>query len=309
MQSLKPRMCDEEEKEFCLNEEQLTLPMSNQTMFVFPGAYGGAVQSSQPPQIHSLIRELRLRVGGIAATKQVGGPMFPVRSAKELQQKLAQALSELNMVASVHAQEITLLPTENIPKNETRAGGPVFRTLAHVKSTVRLIAPDTSFIDMVGSGHGGDVDDKSGGKASTYAWKDAVFKGLTVPNEDLDDTDDDSSAGGSEAGGNSGGVGSRTARGGGKKEGGANRAAGQGGGSKGEVSEGMASGSMVSTGEASDEKGLGYVLTKIAEANSDLELEQIRTAIKSGVLALHGADRLAATQAFVARKKQLSASE
>jgi hypothetical protein len=55
----------------------------------------------------------------------------------------------------------------------------------------------------------------------------------------------------------------------------------------------------------SDEKGLAYVIAQIKAANTDVELEQVRAAIKSGVLALHGADRLNATKAFMERKKEI----
>lgn len=279
------------------------------TQFVFPSAYGGAVQSDSPPQIHNFMRALRIEIGAIEAKKSQDkfGPKFPVRGAKDLAQKLANALNTLNMEAPVIAQEVTFFDTDKIPGNERQSGNPVFRTLAHVKATVRLIAPDTSFIDMVGSGHGGDVEDKSGGKASTYAWKDALLKGLSIPHEDMVDTDDDSSTGGGEpAKGRAEGY-SR------KEGGGANKAAGRtsrGQGAAGVADSVESAGPVESSDGAleerdSDAKGLAYVLTKIKEADSEADLEQIRTAIKSGVLALHGADRLAATKAFVERKKEL----
>lgn len=284
---------------------------TTQAQFVFPSAYGGAVQSDKPPQIHDMMRQLRIEIGAVAAvqSKEKFGPKFPVRGAKDLAQKLANALNTLNMEAPVIAQEVNLLPTDQIPGNERQSGNPVFRTLAHVKATVRLIAPDTSFIDMVGSGHGGDVDDKSGGKASTYAWKDAILKGLSIPHEDMVDTDDDSSTGGGESAGNRAKSPAR------QDSSSGHRARGQGGGgeikSRAFVSDEPADDSVavageLAGGEASDEKGVAYVVAKIKAANTDEELEQIRAAIKSGVLALHGGDRMAATQAFVARKKELS---
>lgn len=157
----------------------------------FRSCYGDEVEGV--PQIHGLLLELRRQVGSLAAKKQAGGPMFPVRGAKELNQKLAQALNDLNMMAPVVNQEVTFIETDKIPANINDKGRPTFRTLVHVVATVRIIAPDGSFITMVGSGHGGDTDDKAGGKASTYAWKDAILKGLSIPHEDMVDTDDDSS--------------------------------------------------------------------------------------------------------------------
>jgi hypothetical protein len=158
-------------------------------MYVFPSAYGGVVQSTEPPQIHNLICELRRRVT-LAAEKR-SGVMFPVKDAKQLLQKLAEALNELNMTAGVVRQDVKIIDTSNIPKNENAKGNPVFRTLVHCKTTVRFTAPDGSFADFEGSGHGGDPDDKAGGKASTFSWKDAVLKGITIPAEELDDTDDE----------------------------------------------------------------------------------------------------------------------
>jgi hypothetical protein len=63
--------------------------------------------------------------------------------------------------------------------------------MVHVTSIVRLAAEDGSFVDFVGSGHGQDRDDKAGGKASTYAWKDAILKGLCLPEVDIEDTDNE----------------------------------------------------------------------------------------------------------------------
>jgi hypothetical protein len=157
----------------------------------FLSAYGYEIEGT--PQIHGLLLELRRQVGSLAAKKQAGGPMFPVRGAKELNQKLAQALNDLSMMAPVIAQEVTFIDTDKIPANINDKGRPTFRTLVHVTAKVRIIAPDGSYLDVVGSGHGGDTDDKAGGKASTYAWKDAILKGLSIPHEDMVDTDDDAS--------------------------------------------------------------------------------------------------------------------
>lgn len=276
------------------------------TEFVFPCAYGGAVKSLAPPQIHAKMRELRAAVGSLAARKSTEkfGPQFPVRGAKELNQKLCQALHDLDMVASVVNQEITHLDAGNVPKNERGSGNPVFRTLVHCKSTVRLIAPDTSFIDVVGSGHGGDVDDKSGGKASTYSWKDAILKGLTVPHEDMVDTDDDSTT--SEAG--EGGPAVRKAAPRGRK---AKEAAS---GERGNLSsvpmddgDGPEGGSAVANEpSAAGASGLRYVLDQIKKAETKYDLENIKAQIQSGVLALgDGPERLEASKAYTARMKEM----
>lgn len=286
--------------------------------FVFPSAYGGYVGSQTAPQIHNMMKQLRQEVGAVKAVKAAGGPLFPVRGAKDLAQKLANALNALNMEAPVVAQEITLLEADKIPKNENAKGNPVFRTLAHVKATVRLIAPDTSFIDMVGSGHGGDVDDKSGGKASTYAWKDAILKGLSIPHEDMVDTDDDSSTGDEEPGAGGKGRGRAAAKGGAGTmgEGAGGSAGGKSSGTRpdtrGESAMDASGGAIQRVvsdggdGTASAETGgtgLAAATAAIKGANTDDALELVREAIKSGKYELHGADKLKATQIFVAQKE------
>lgn len=158
--------------------------------FVWANAWGGATRSTTPPMIHAKVRELRAHVGSVEA-KKANGVMFPVRGAKELMQKLAQACHDCNVTVACIQQVPHYYDASQIPDNKTSSGKPVFRTLVHVIATVRIAAEDGSFIDVQGSGHGGDVDDKAGGKASTYAVKDALFKGLMIPDKDIVDTDDE----------------------------------------------------------------------------------------------------------------------
>lgn len=249
--------------------------------YVFPTWWGGMAMSPEPPQIADKLVELRMAVGGIAAKKVQGdfAPKFPVRGAKELAQKLAQALSDLNMVAPTVAQEINLVPTETIPDNKTASGKPVFRTLAHIKATVRIGAPDGSFVECVGSGHGGDVDDKAGGKASTYAWKDAIFKGLTVPDQDMVDTDDEEPS------------------------------ASKGGPTRNDVpSKATTAGSKIKAPSADGGASVNAIIAEVAVADEDA-LEAIKKRIMSGEAGLSGADKLKASAAFVARRKAIEESK
>lgn len=158
--------------------------------YVFMNAWQGGSRSSSPPLIHGKLLELRREIKSLAAKKTPGVP-FPVRGAKDLAQKLADALNKLDLIAPVIDQKFTHMETTIDKVGESKNGGPAYRSMLHVVSTVRIIAPDGSFIDMVGSGHGADSDDKAGGKASTYSWKDAILKGLTIPDQDMVDTDDE----------------------------------------------------------------------------------------------------------------------
>jgi hypothetical protein len=259
-----------------MTQPQMEPVFSNPTekRYVFPAYWGGMVVQSEPPAIHELLRRLRLEVGGIAAKKQAGGPMFPVKGAKELAQKLAQALCDLNMVAYPISQEVHHFDTDKIPSNANASGKPVFRTLSHVKTTVRIGAPDGSYVDAVGSGHGGDVDDKAGGKADTYAWKSALLKGLCIPEQDMLDTDDEEPSKRDEAK-------AKSAK------------------AKGEV-----------PAERPEGTTLEAVLTQISSANAE-ELERIKTGLtsKPPTIELSGSDRLKASQAYVARKKFLETQQ
>lgn len=258
--------------------------------YIFPNYWGGVTRSPNPPLIHAKLRDLRIAVGGVKATKQAGGPMFPVKSSKDLANKLGQALCDLDLIAPVVAQEISLIETDKIPGNVTSSGKPVFRTLAHVKATVRVGAADGSYVDFVGSGHGGDVDDKAGGKATTYAWKDALLKGLTTPEQDMVDTDDEEPSKRDDGG--AGGATKTPARG------------------RGRTAAGGETGAVVgadSVGESTE--GLAYVLAQIEKAETVVALQAIAAGIKSGTLALAGADRLKASSAYVAKLNALKKSK
>lgn len=153
----------------------------------------GMAAALAAPMIHPKLMELRRAIGGLAAKKstEAYGPKFPVKSSKELFQKLGQSLADLNLLAYVVHQaphHFEYAYTDN--NGNARVG-----TGIHITATVRVAAEDGSFVDFVGSGHGMDKDDKAGGKASTYAWKDAILKGLTIPEKDLLDTDDEEGAG------------------------------------------------------------------------------------------------------------------
>lgn len=251
-------------------------------MYVWPCWWGGVTRSATPPMIATHARELRRMVGSLAAKKQQGGPQFPVRSAKELMQKLAEGLDELGMVAPVVAQEVELVDTNTIPDNKTASGKPVFRTLAHVKSTVRLGAVDGSYVDVVGSGHGGDVDDKAGGKADTYAWKSAILKGLTVPEQDMPDTDDEEPS---------------QTRGGPSDEPPQRRV-------KVMDAPGPDVGGKIKAPSADGGAKLNDILSQVALADDD-GLEKLKDEIVSGRAGLSGADKLKASAAFVKRRAEL----
>lgn len=259
--------------------------------FVFASAFGGGSQSGQPPLIHSKLLALRKEVNHITAKRQPGVP-FPVRGAKDLAQKLAEALMRLDLLAPVVHQEIVLMDTDPAMVGTNKSGGPRFSTLAHVKATVRMIAEDGSYIDMVGSGHGADGDDKAGGKASTYAWKDAILKGLTIPDAEMADTDDDS--------GDSYDQSPKIVKDG---DPGYRKAMPKVKQSPDEIPDGRLD-NVVSMADAKkDLRGLEYVKKAIDDAKTLEDLEMIKKGIASGDIVLSGGDRLSASAAYVVKRK------
>jgi hypothetical protein len=140
--------------------------------------WGGTAKSDNPPMIAAAGAKVRAMIGGLQAKKQQNGPQFAVKSGKELMFKLRDALDKLGYDAPVVAATGGDVATEK-------------GTCAFLTVTVELQCPDGSFKRMVGSGHGADRDDKAGGKASTYAWKDALVKGLSLPDAEMADTDDE----------------------------------------------------------------------------------------------------------------------
>ncbi len=135
-------------------------------------------EATGTPKILTEMVLLRKAIGGLKSEKKAG-VMFAVKSAKDLYIKLREALDELGMSAFPVHHQVT-----NIPVAEG--------TACSVTVTYRVVASDGSFVEFVGSGHGFDKSDKALGKASTYAAKDALTKGLCLPDKDMVDTDDES---------------------------------------------------------------------------------------------------------------------
>lgn len=234
--------------------------------YVFMTAWSGGTKSSKPPQIHSKLLELRREISSLSAKKTDKVP-FPVRGAKELAQKLANALNKLDLIAPVIDQKITHMETGVDKVGVSKSGGPAYRSLVHVVTTVRVIAPDGSFVDMVGSGHGADADDKAGGKASTYSWKDALLKGLTIPDQDMIDTDD------------SAGDESR------------------------QYDRATAEPKVIKMPEGEGKPGMDYALAAIEQGKTLADMDVIKLAITTGEIALTHEEKVKASVAYAAKRK------
>lgn len=148
--------------------------------FTWKTWWGGDAEADAPPQIAAAMPALRRAVGGLKAEKKAG-VQFAVKSAKDLMDKLRAAIDNIPELSGVWVSQ------QNVSNVEVERG-----TACMTLSVVRVGAQDGSFVDLVGSGHGAATDDKAAGKASTYAWKDALIKGLSLPDAEMVDTDDSS---------------------------------------------------------------------------------------------------------------------
>lgn len=138
----------------------------------------------RPGKILELWAALRKQVGNIEL-KQKPGMKFKTRAATDLYDKIRAAADDLNILIYPH---------------EGRAEGKVVDsgTLADVELTVVAQAiEDGSLLQFYGYGQGADTQDKAGGKAGTYAFKQALIQaclagGEKTPKKDrIPDTDDD----------------------------------------------------------------------------------------------------------------------
>jgi hypothetical protein len=131
-----------------------------------------------PGKILGLWLELRKQVGVIQA-KQKPGMRFKTRSNEEVLDKCRSVANELG---------ILIYPTDV----NGSTGFPVEDgTLASVQlGIVAQSIEDGSAIRLAGFGLGADSQDKAGGKAGTYAFKQALLQALLAQGaEDTDDTD------------------------------------------------------------------------------------------------------------------------
>ncbi len=146
--------------------------------FTWKTWWGGTAESDAPPMIAQALPALRKSVGGLKAEKKAG-VQFAVKSAKDLMDKLRAAIDSEPAVAGVW------VAGQNVTNIEVERG-----TACLTLSVVRVGCIDGSYVDFSGSGHGAANDDKASGKASTYAWKDSIIKGLSLPDAEMVDTDD-----------------------------------------------------------------------------------------------------------------------
>jgi hypothetical protein len=106
-------------------------------------------------------------------------------SDKDVKQKIGEAMAE-NGLALL---PIFIEPTIKIDRWVDQYQKPKQSVFTEVKSTYLLIHESGESIEIQGYGHGVDSQDKSAGKATTYALKNALLYSFLVPTGSLEDTD------------------------------------------------------------------------------------------------------------------------
>lgn len=139
-----------------------------------------------PGKILALWLQLRKRVGNVALV-QKQGMKFKTRAATETYDKVREAADELG---------ILIYPHEGKGEGKVIESG----TLCDVQlNIIAQAVEDGSCLSIFGYGLGADTQDKAGGKAGTYAFKQALIQaclagGEKAPKKDKAitvDTDDD----------------------------------------------------------------------------------------------------------------------
>lgn len=126
---------------------------------------GNWVIETEPGAILELWRQLRIQCGTLQAKKK-DGVKFKVRAAEDLIDKIAGAANDLG---------ILIYPSQVDGKGHVVEDG----TLAELNMVVIAQAiSDGSKLSFMGFGLGADNQDKAGGKAGTYAFKQALVQAL-----------------------------------------------------------------------------------------------------------------------------------
>jgi hypothetical protein len=149
----------------------------------FNGMVRDADGNYKPGRILELWVQLRKRVG-VVALKKKNGMKFETRAATDTYDQVREAADELGILIYPH---------------EGKGEGKVVDSGTLCDVTLNIICQaieDGSCISIFGYGQGADTQDKAGGKAGTYAFKQALIQaclagGAKTPKKDrIPDTDD-----------------------------------------------------------------------------------------------------------------------
>jgi len=146
----------------------------------------------RPGKVLSLFGQLRF---GALVKQTKPGVNFAVRDYSDLIDKISARAEELGLLI----YPVNVQGSGSVVEGEDRQGKVRTGSMASVTVYLRVQAiEDGSYITLAGYGLGMDTQDKAGGKAGTYAMKQALVQGLlaggTIAGKALGvtDTDDDS---------------------------------------------------------------------------------------------------------------------
>jgi len=142
---------------------------------------------SRKQNLHEAIVSVMKAVKNIDKAMSVGSGSFGYKGVadKDVKQAIGQAMSE-NGLTCVPTK---IQPTMTVDRWEV-SGKPKQSVFTEVLVTYQIThAESGESINIMGYGHGQDSMDKSAGKATTYALKNALLYSFLVPTGAIDDTD------------------------------------------------------------------------------------------------------------------------
>ncbi len=146
--------------------------------------------SAETKNITAAIIKVMKEVKGVEKNADVGAGNNSYKGVndKDVKEVIRKAMTKhgLAIVPTNIHEETQIERWEETDKWGTKRKQSVF-TRAHV--TYRLMHTSGEYIDIQGIGHGVDNQDKSAGKATTYALKYALLYTFLVPTGDIDDAD------------------------------------------------------------------------------------------------------------------------
>lgn len=134
-------------------------------------------------------------IKGVEKNKEVGAGMSAYRAVSD--QDVKNAVRDIMARNGLALLPIEITPTVRVDRWEESFNGgpskPKQSVFTSVETKYLLVHTSGESIQIAGYGHGIDTQDKSAGKATTYALKNALLYLFLIPTGAIDDTDNDHS--------------------------------------------------------------------------------------------------------------------
>lgn len=143
-------------------------------------------------EITRAIVNVQEAIKGIEKNKSVGAGQFAYKAVSDQDvKKIVRVEMTKNGLTLL---PISIKPTVRIDRWD-EGGKAKQQIFTEVETKYKLMHTSGESIELAGYGHGVDTQDKSAGKASTYALKYLLLYMFLIPTGDLDDADNDPSDG------------------------------------------------------------------------------------------------------------------